>query len=545
MGSIWQGKALLWGAGTVAGGGAVVGLIYAALREPAPPAPPADPAPLVQPAVPVEPAADTTQAAPPVDPPAAPAIAEPQAQDEAVDTAAPMTDTVDVAAAAPDAEAITLAPPAFDVVRIEADGGALVAGLAPAGAAVVLRLDGAALIESMADPAGQFVVLFALEPSSEAQVLTLEAALADGRVMQGEDQVILAPRPAPAPPPVAVAPVDAPVDVAELSPVPSPGASAVDRAVDPAGQAASEAVPVDVRDGSEPIDLAAAMPDALPPSPSDAAEEQAVALAGSTEPAAPAAFLLRGSGEVTLLDRAPQVMDNVVIDTISYSAGGEVQISGRAAGGADSPRLQIYLDNAPISMAQARNGDWASDLPMIEPGVYTLRVDQLDAAGGVVSRFETPFQREDPERLAAAQSRLQVPEQLSSQAGAESEPPDAAQEPHLQPESRTTETAQAPAETTATDATDVTDAAAPGAGEADAQADAPVIAQPAVQPETAPAARPAPVQLLTVQPGHSLWRISREHYGEGVRYVQIFQANREQIRNPDLIYPGQVFVLPD
>ena len=49
---------------------------------------------------------------------------------------------------------------------------------------------------------------------------------------------------------------------------------------------------------------------------------------------------------------------------------------------------------------------------------------------------------------------------------------------------------------------------------------------------------------VIVQPGNSLWRIARRVYGEGVRYSVIYQANREQIRNPDLIYPGQIFVVP-
>jgi nucleoid-associated protein YgaU len=49
---------------------------------------------------------------------------------------------------------------------------------------------------------------------------------------------------------------------------------------------------------------------------------------------------------------------------------------------------------------------------------------------------------------------------------------------------------------------------------------------------------------VIVQPGHSLWRIARETYGRGIRYTVIYEANREQIRNPDLIYPGQIFVLP-
>ena len=51
-------------------------------------------------------------------------------------------------------------------------------------------------------------------------------------------------------------------------------------------------------------------------------------------------------------------------------------------------------------------------------------------------------------------------------------------------------------------------------------------------------------QALIVQPGNTLWAMSQERFGDGARYLRIFEANRDQIRDPDLIYPGQVFVLP-
>jgi nucleoid-associated protein YgaU len=51
-------------------------------------------------------------------------------------------------------------------------------------------------------------------------------------------------------------------------------------------------------------------------------------------------------------------------------------------------------------------------------------------------------------------------------------------------------------------------------------------------------------QAFVVQPGNSLWRIARRTYGNGLRYSVIYAANRAQIRNPDLIYPGQVFAIP-
>ena len=52
------------------------------------------------------------------------------------------------------------------------------------------------------------------------------------------------------------------------------------------------------------------------------------------------------------------------------------------------------------------------------------------------------------------------------------------------------------------------------------------------------------VKAVTVQPGNTLWAIARDRYGEGIAYVRVFEANRDQIRDPDLIYPGQVFSIP-
>lgn len=60
---------------------------------------------------------------------------------------------------------------------------------------------------------------------------------------------------------------------------------------------------------------------------------------------------------------------------------------------------------------------------------------------------------------------------------------------------------------------------------------------------TAAAAEVTPGRAI-VQPGESLWRIARNSYGTGVRYTVIYLANRGQIRDPNRIFPGQVFAVP-
>ena len=53
-----------------------------------------------------------------------------------------------------------------------------------------------------------------------------------------------------------------------------------------------------------------------------------------------------------------------------------------------------------------------------------------------------------------------------------------------------------------------------------------------------------PGTLIMVEPGNSLWRIARKAYGSGFKFTVIYSANKGQIKNADLIYPGQIFALP-
>jgi nucleoid-associated protein YgaU len=91
-------------------------------------------------------------------------------------------------------------------------------------------------------------------------------------------------------------------------------------------------------------------------------------------------------------------------------------------------------------------------------------------------------------------------------------------------------------------------AAQPPAQASKRQELASVAAQQATAPapspnESAPAAPPKTATTV-VSGGDSLWRLSRLNYGKGEQYSAIYDANRKLIRNPNLIYPGQVFIIP-
>lgn len=263
------------------------------------------------------------------------------------------------------------------------------------------------------------------------------------------------------------------------------------------------------------------------PAPEAAAEAAAPAQDAAPEPAA---LLLTDEGTVVL--QAPEAeaevsteadaaVAEVTIETITYTPAGAVQLGGRGEPGGF---VRIYLDDSPFQTVPIMDeGTWLTTLKEMAPGVYTLRADQLDAKGAVTSRFETPFKRETLEALQAADASPRV-------TGAA---PEATVEP------------VAAAGPVAGDAPAVVSVAEPASGEARP-------AQPETPAEMAPAEEGAaddtpvghePISV-TVQPGHTLWAIAKGQMGDGVLYVQVYEANRDAIRDPDLIYPGQVFTIP-
>ena len=163
----------------------------------------------------------------------------------------------------------------------------------------------------------------------------------------------------------------------------------------------------------------------------------------------------RGSGATTVLQRPTPSSTTyaLAVDAVDYDDTGRLTIGGHGAPGG---LVQLYLNNRFIGRTRGSDrGVWTtSPETPVEPGIYTLRVDQVDDAGKVLTRVSIPFSR------AAFLAGM------------------------------------------------------------------------------------APESFVVVQPGNSLWRIARRTYSAGIAYSVIYAANRDQISNADLIYPGQIFSLP-
>lgn len=482
-------------------------------------------------------------------------------------------------------EGSSVPAPVLETARIDADGAVVIAGRAAAGAQVDILVDDAVQHSVVADAAGNFVALFDLPQSTVARSLTLRVGTGDAAVYAAQD-IIIAPSQIKAAQAVAetteTAQVSQAADASDTDLVAAQSARQAaqtdagdttelaqgDTVQQPASDSVasvdngSQETPVqsrlstndtaDTQENDAPSSDTASQTQVVTAADTETSSDQisaqisaqadtaepaqSVAVAVSStetgaeavadvqsqtssaqisdaepatsateptatqpttteptksEPSQPTVFAADETGVKVLQGADALPAGQIVMDAISYDAAGGVLMSGRGQAGA---QLQFYLNNQLIESTEIdAQGFWAQDMSGVAPGVYTLRLDQLDAAGDVTARFETPFKREDRAALAAAAA--QVAQQAAQQSS----------DQETQPPAGTTDQSSGTMETP----------------------------QPI-----------APVQAITVQPGNTLWGISRARYGQGILYVRVFDANRDKIRDPDLIYPGQVFVLP-
>ena len=445
----------------------------------------------------------------------------PDSSDETVTVTDPATDPVtapaatDPAAPEPDTQTETARaapePPAIDTFRLDPNGDLLLAGRAHPDFRTAIEIDGIEQDVVTPDAAGDFVAFLSIAQSAAPRILSLRMTGPNGEAaMMSKDEIIIAPilRDLAESEADRTSPADAPDDT------PAPEADSSERPAEAkAPQASAPAVETAVTDLAQP-EPSVQMEEPAQPEPSVQMEEpaQPESTAQTEEPAQPEPTAqtdqpaqpeptaqmeppsgtqraadttapsdaepspAAASGQAVLLSNpqgvrvlqpadpaedAPEVMSVVALDAITYGETGEVELSGRARG---DGFVRIYLDNTPVTTSRiAEGGNWRTELPQVDTGVYTLRIDEVDAQGTVLSRVETPFKREDETVIA----------------------------------------------------------------ESDA------------------AAQARRIRAVTVQPGSTLWAISRATYGEGILYVRVFEANRDRIRDPDLIYPGQIFTLPE
>lgn len=225
----------------------------------------------------------------------------------------------------------------------------------------------------------------------------------------------------------------------------------------------------------------------------------------------------------------------VSIDAVDYDPAGNIVFSGQ---GEQGNTARVYIDNNFIGDAPVGpDGRWTfSGTADVAEGVHTLRVDGLDSAGKVLNRVEVPFFREQKSKVAEATQPAQPAAETTTQPEAAATPEQPA--PAATPDQPATSAEQPAADASAPAAET---AAAPAAETATAPA-----AEAAAETAAAPAAAAAPKEgRVVIQPGNNLWRISRVLYGSGTKYTTLYEANKDQIRNPNRIYPGQVFRTPD
>lgn len=321
-------------------------------------------------------------------------VAPAETQVPAETQAAAVDATVEIEAPAivvsPEALEVPPQAPSFDVVRINPRGDAVLAGRAEPDAEVTIHDDGEEIGRVMADSRGEWVFVPTEPLPPGSRELSLSARHGEEAEVLSDDTIVLV--------------------------VPEPGKNV-------AGA---------VTGGAPSGTLALQIPR---PGGMSEADEAPVATKVLQTP----------SGE----EPAPE---ELALRTVDYSGSGQLVLSGNAPSRA---RLQVYLDDSLIGIAEAEEGGEWQLVPegWVEAGVYTMRVDQVDAGGKVISRIELPFARAEP-----------------------------------------------------------------------------VVALPE---ET----------IIVVQPGDSLWQIARGTYGAGIKYTVIYDSNRDQIRDPHLIYPGQIFTL--
>ena len=219
--------------------------------------------------------------------------------------------------------------------------------------------------------------------------------------------------------------------------------------------------------------------------------------------------------------RSPDTDESVpVFDIARIERTGDAVIAGRAAPGAI---VELLRNGERHDQAVAdQSGQFVMVPPRLPPGDYelTLRSRERDGKQATSKQSVVVALSEVESSSGAVRSRAEVPFNVPGTVGTNRSVLDRAvgsSQAHQPSQRQDIAISQQPHSTAATP---LSDGGSPSA---------------VVVPKIA---------TTVVSRGDSLWRISHVIYGEGMRYAVVYKANRDQIRNPNRIYPGQIFVLP-
>lgn len=246
--------------------------------------------------------------------------------------------------------------------------------------------------------------------------------------------------------------------------------------------------------------------------PDKPAEVAAADPAKPAEPAAEKPAEVAAADPAKPADPAPQP---AVAASVSIRA---VEIEGDklfvAGSGTPEHEVRVYFNEDHVGGDRTKP-DGSFLVEVVKPlavGTYQVRADLVAAGGEVIARGVVPFEREEGEKIAAvAPVEPAQPEKPAEVAVDPAKPVEPAQ-----PEK--------PAEVAAADPAEP------------AQPEAPAVVAPKLE---------ATANSVIIRRGDTLWRISKRVYGRGVRFSTIYTANQKQISDPDRIWPGQVFAVPD
>ncbi|WP_323688591.1 LysM peptidoglycan-binding domain-containing protein [Rhizobium sp. AN83] len=464
------------------------------------------------------------------------------------------------AAPAADAAQATSGAPTFDVLRVEPDGSAVVAGKAQPGSKLEILSNGKVIAQTTIDGSGDFAAVFDNPLPPGDHELVLRSTDASGKATQSEEVATVSVPNGKAGELLAM--VSKPGEASRVLAMPEAAPSALQppQAAQP-GQSATAATTTPAPAAGTPAPSAAAAP------LTSTVQVTAVEFEGSkifVAGSAPAASSVRAlvddkeigkstteaSGHFVIEGNVDLSVGSHIITVEELNADGTVKVRVRV------PFERPQTDQATVAMqapsatpsvatttAPAENQSTASDRAAFEK----LRTDVAKAFGILSNLYKdqaTPALDQAIAGRSAVVIGLKSLSEFRTAAG--TEPSFTAFAGDIAAKARQLLTS---VEAWPNDVAGIGKGIATLASRL---ADIHIIAPPAPAPQ-APAGPQTFEQpplaesqnSVIIRRGDTLWQISRRVYGQGVRYTTIYLANEDQIKNPDLIEPGQIFGVPE